>query len=336
MVLVSHDRALLDAFCTVIWALEDGALRAFPGSYGEWVAQRDRERAFQQFEYDQYRAEKRRLEAEGRALREQARGMRKAPKRMGNSEARLHKGVTTVPQGQVAHRAAAILRRAERLEAKERPSDLPQVRMALGAASPIVSRTAVRVEGLSVRYGDRVVLDDVSLALPTGSRTVLLGPNGAGKTTLVERIVKGDPAVRPANGLRLGYFSQTHDVLDPAKTVLENARWDSSLPESEVRTILANLMITGDEVFKPVSVLSGGERAKAAFARLLASDCNLLILDEPTNHIDLYTAEALEALLCQWQGTLLVVTHDRRLAEKVATRTLLLADGKVTTPPGDL
>ena len=114
-------------------------------------------------------------------------------------------------------------------------------------------------------------------------------------------------------------------MLEPDKTVLENARDGSPLAEHEVRAILANLGLADGDVFKPARVLSGGERAKAAFARLLASDCNLLVLDEPTNHLDLYALEALERLLTRWQGTLLVVTHDRRLTERLAQRQAELA-----------
>ena len=134
--------------------------------------------------------------------------------------------------------------------------------------------------------------------------------------------------------MKAGYFSQNHDVLEPDKTVLENARDGSPLAEHEVRAILANLGLADGDVFKPARVLSGGERAKAAFARLLASDCNLLVLDEPTNHLDLYALEALERLLTRWQGTLLVVTHDRRLTERLAQRLLFVENGGVRTFDG--
>ena len=221
VVLVSHDRALLDQVCTAIWAIEEGTVRVFPDSYSAWLAERDRERAFRQFEYDQYRVEKARLLAEARDLREAARGMRKMPRRMGLSEARLHKGTASIPQGTVEARAKALSRRAERLEARERPGDLPEVRMALGAAHPVTAKTAARVEGLTVRYGPRTVLKDASFSLPTGSRTVMLGPNGAGKTTLLEHLMRDGECARFAAGVKPGYFSQNHEVLDPQKTVLE-------------------------------------------------------------------------------------------------------------------
>ena len=334
VVLISHDRALLDRFCTSIWAIENSGLRAYPGGYSDYLAQRDRERSFEQFEYEQYRAEKSRLQQEVYSRREQTRAMRKAPKRMGNSEARLHKGKAAGQQGQLAKRAGILAKRLERLEEKQRPADLPQVRMTPGGASPVTARCAARVEGLTVRYGKRTVLQNASFELVTGTRTVMLGANGAGKTTLLEHLMRGGAHARFAGGVKAGYFSQNHDVLEPDKTVLENARDGSPLAEHEVRAILANLGLADGDVFKPAGVLSGGERAKAAFARLLASDCNLLVLDEPTNHLDLYALEALERLLTCWQGTLLVVTHDRRLAERLAQRLLFVENGGVRTFDG--
>ena len=334
VVLISHDRALLDRFCTSIWAIENSGLRVYPGGYSDYLAQRNRERAFEQFEYEQYCAEKSRLQQEVYSRREQTRAMRKAPKRMGNSEARLHKGKAAEQQGQLAKRAGVLAKRLERLEEKQRPANLPQVRMALGSASPVTARRAACIEGLTVRCGTRTVLQNASFELLTGTRTVMLGANGAGKTTLLEHLMRGGAHARFAGGVKAGYFSQNHDVLEPDKTVLENARDGSPLAEHEVRAILANLGLADGDVFKPARVLSGGERAKAAFARLLASDCNLLVLDEPTNHLDLYALEALERLLTRWQGTLLVVTHDRRLTERLAQRLLFVENGGVRTFDG--
>lgn len=333
VVLVSHDRALLDEVCTSLWAIEEGKLRVFPGNYSAWITERERERNFAQFEFEQYRKEKSRLTAEMRVIRQQAKNMRKPPKRMSSSEWILYKGTAAIQQGHVQNRAKAMEKRIEQLEVKEKPPELPSVRMQADAAAP-VSRTAARVECAAISRGGRVILRDVSLTLPTGSRTVMLGDNGAGKTTLAEYLLAGGAGTSLAPGLRVGSFSQTHALLDPNRTVLENARADSALTEGEVRTILANLLLPAQAVAKPVGVLSGGERAKTAFARLLASSYGMLVLDEPTNHIDSFAAEALEHLLCQWQGTLLLITHDRRLAEKVAQRLVFVENGTVRTFEG--
>lgn len=334
LVLVSHDRALLDAVCTQIWELENGVLRVFPGTYSNFMEQKQREREYQQFEYEQYRAEQARLTSEVRNLREKARGMSKPPKRMGNSEARLHRKLSVrEKQEKVQDRAQQVKSRLEHLEVKERPLDLPEIAMPLGDPRPVRAQFAARVERVTVRYGDKAVLSNASLALPSGSRTALLGPNGAGKTTLVRALMEQG---RFAEGVSAGYFAQGHETLDETKSVLQNARAQSDLPEHVVRTILANLYLGAQEIDKPAAVLSGGERAKVQLARLLAARVHLLVLDEPTNHLDVYTMEALERLLTRWQGTLLVVTHDRRLAEHVANRLVFVENGKANAFEGDM
>lgn len=188
VVLVSHDRELLDAVCNVIWAIEDEKLRVFPGNYSSWTAQRERERDFAQFEYEQYHKEKQRLEAEVRKIREEAKGMRKPPKRMGNSEARLYQDIASIQQKHVQSRSVSMEKRLGHMEEKKAPSRLPVVHMACEKAEPIVSKTAVRVEKLTVRFGARTVLNNASFTLPTGSRTVMLGDNGSGKTTICNHI----------------------------------------------------------------------------------------------------------------------------------------------------
>ncbi len=332
--LVSHDRMLLDAVCNTIWELESGQIRVFPGNYTAWMAQKERERDYAAFEYEQYRQEKRRLETAASMVRQEAQGMRKPPGRMSSSEWLLHKNKASAKQKQVQNRAKALDSRIAHLETKDRPKDIPKIKMELGACTPVTSRTAVRIEGLTVAYGDRSVLDHASLVLPTGKRTVMLGKNGAGKTTLIQAIASGNGAVTIANGVKSGFFDQNHEVLEMERPALENARSLSSLPEHDVRTILARLMITRDDVHKKAGVLSPGERAKVMFARLLAADINLLVMDEPTNHIDLFTVEALEGLLLEWKGTLLVATHDRRLAQHTAQRLIFVENRAVTTFEG--
>lgn len=336
IVLVSHDRGLLDAFCGEIWELEEGALRVFPGNLSAWMAQKTRERDFARFQYDQYREEKKRMKESAQKMSERAAGMRRTPKGMSASEARLcgPKGAAITAQAGVRAKARALRHRAEMLEEKERPRDLPEIRMALGCESPVTSHAAVRVDGLGVSFGGRVVLRGASFELTAGKRTVMLGGNGSGKTTILEAIAARAEGVKTAPDARVGSFTQNAESLDPRKTALENARSVSNLPESEVRTILARLGIKKNDVHKKTAVLSGGERVKVAFARLFASTLNVLLLDEPTNHVDIYTAEELLNLLLLWQGTLLIVTHDRRFAQKLAHRLLFVEDGEVRTFEG--
>ena len=336
LVLVSHDRRLLDTLCTTIWALEDHTLCVYSGNYSDYLAQAEQKRQRALAEYQAYQAEKKRLEAAARLAKSRAKGI-SSTSHLSDSEARLPgmKGVYGAKERAAEKTVTAIKRRIEHLTVKEKPAPLPQITMHLGAARPITARKALTVKQLTVGYGQRVVLQSVSFTLPTGSRTVVMGPNGAGKSTLVQTLLAPHAAITPANGLKIGYFDQNHAQLNDDWTALANARVHSDLPEHVVRTILARLGLGAGELERPVSQLSGGQRVKVVFAQLLASDCNLLILDEPTNYLDSFAAESLEKLLLSWNGTLLVVTHDRQLADKIADRLLLVHDGGVSVYPGN-
>ena len=344
LVLVSHDRSLLNALCTRVLHLEDGRLTDFPGTYAEYRAEQRRRREFQQFEYDRYRAEKARLKALAQQKAEWAASVKKAPSRMGNSEARLH---TREYTNAVLRQSAAkktVQDRLDRLEKKERPREDPDIRMAFGAARPIEARTAMSVSCVSLQAGDRLLISDSGFTLPTSSKTALTGENGTGKTTLLRTLrgaeqkavrFTGDIRINP--GAKIGYFDQDHArMLDPDSAALANVMRSSQFPESTARTVLARLGLRGDAVFKPVRVLSGGERAKIALAGLLLSDVNLLLLDEPTNHLDLFTMEALEELLRNYAGTLLFVSHDRAFVSSVADRILTVSGGSISAFEGTL
>ena len=344
VVLVSHDRDLLNALCTRILHLEDGRLTDFPGSYAAYHEELARRRARMQFEYDQYRAEQARLKAAMQQKSEWAASVKKAPRRMGNSEARLHTREYTNAVLAQSHARHTLERRMDRLERKDRPRDLPDIRMALGVARPIAAKNALVAEGGSLTAGGRTLIEGARLALPAGSRTALMGENGCGKTTLM-RALRGEPSpgtrftgsVRLNPGAKLGFFDQDHEkTLRLDMTALKNAMADSDLPESTARTVLARLGLRGDDVFKPARVLSGGERAKLALAKLLLSDANLLFLDEPTNHLDVFTLESLEALLSGYGGTLLFVSHDRAFVSAVATRVMTIEGGRLSTFEGTL
>ncbi|MGI6239441.1 MAG: ribosomal protection-like ABC-F family protein [Christensenellales bacterium] len=338
IVLISHDRALLDALCTKIAQLEDGRLTVFPGNYSAYRQELERRRAHQQFKYDSYRAEQGRIRGMIQREVEHASQKQHLPKRMGNSEARLHKRSVTNVQARIHQLRKGYESRLDRLEEVDRPREDPAIAMRLGAASPITSRTAVEIRDMNLRAGSKMLLEGASMRLPTGTRTALLGENGCGKSTLIARIVRGnDPRVRMSPGVKMGWFDQDHSAtLDLDASALENAMARSVFPEAVVRTIMARLMIRGDDVFKPARVLSGGERAKVALARLFAADINLLILDEPTNHIDVFTLEALQDVLSEYAGTLLFVSHDRRFVREIAQRLVFFEARSLVTFEGDM
>ena len=338
LVMVSHDRALLDDVCTIIWELEDGKLRVFPGNYSDYLEQKALERDFQRFEYDQYRAEQARLRSAIVGVKESARSVRQAPRRMGNSEARLHKrGGGTSAKKQLEKAASALQTRIDNMEVKERPREEAQIKMALEGRGGVTSAAAVRAEHLTLAAGKKVLLKDARFTLPTGKRTVLVGPNGSGKTTLLRAVRDELPGIRISPGVTVGWFGQeTLDTLNPGLTLLENVMRDSILPEHEARTILARMGLSAQDMVKPASVLSGGERAKTALARLMTGNSTLLLMDEPGNHLDLHALESLEEMLSMYQGTLLLVSHDRRMIDRVAQQLLIFDAGTLKSYDGNL
>lgn len=328
ILMISHDRALLDKVCTQMWELDNGKVRIFEGSYSQWLEQKTRERDFQALEYEQFLKEKKRLKKTADQLQRKSKTMSKPPKRMSSSEWLLYKGTAAVQQGHVQSNRAAVLSRLEHLEKKEKPTDLPQVSMKLPDKGNIRAKHAAAVRNLSVAYGNCQVLSNVSLYVESGKRTFLTGSNGAGKSTLIKAIVEGRPETFITAEARVAYFSQDQDVLNPSKTVLENVMEDAAQPQHICRAVLSNLYMSKEDIFKPVSILSGGERVKTALAKVLVSGCSFMILDEPTNHMDVYTMEGLEKLLESYDGTLLAVSHDRTFIKHVGDIVYHIEDGK--------
>ena len=329
LVLISHDRAFLDKLCTHIWALENGTVRVYKGNYSDYANAKDSEKQLQQKRYEQYVAKKSQLEQAIRSKTIKAAGMLKPPKRMSTSESRLYKDGAAKTQKGVHRSIKALKTRLDRLEKVERPRELPRIWLDTPGESDFVSQTALRVEKLSAVLGGRTLWQNVSFALRKGSKTALIGPNGSGKTTLIQRIVAGGEGIYLPPDAKLGYFSQDLSMLDLDASVFSNVRTAAVHPDAVIRLILARLLFKGEDIGKPAGVLSGGERVRASLAKILLSDANVLILDEPTNFLDIPSLEALEEMIREYTGTVLFVSHDRRFVERAADQILAIENGAV-------
>jgi macrolide transport system ATP-binding/permease protein len=329
IVLISHDRVLMDSICRRILEIENGKVKMYEGNYTSYRNQKEAERERQLFEYEQYEKAKDRLEGAMEVVKHKVKTMRKTPTRMGNSEARLHKRGVNGKKAKMDRNVKAMESRKGQLEVKDKPRELPKAKIDIRDDLQLISKVALSVKDISKSFGSRKLFEGVSFDVPNRKKVALIGDNGSGKTTLINMIIEGVNGVKTANGLKIGYFSQNYDILDNDKTILENVLKSSSYPEAFVRTMLARLLFKREDVFKKVGQLSGGERVKVAFAKIFTQDFNLLILDEPTNYLDVYSMESLEEVLAEYEGTVLFVSHDRRFVEKVADRLILLENQKI-------
>ncbi|MFE7558314.1 ABC-F family ATP-binding cassette domain-containing protein [Kitasatospora sp. NPDC057500] len=274
--------------------------------------------------WDAYLAQ--RAADERRRARERANAERKAAALHAQADRMRANVATAVTARSMARRADRMLaalepvRQAERTARIRLPEPAPCGRMPLGAV------------GLAKSYGGRAVLDGLDLAVDRGSRLVVLGPNGAGKTTLL-RMLAGREApdagrVVPGPGLRLGYFAQEHDTIDPGRTVRENlAAAAPGLTDGDVRHVLGAFLFRGDDADKPAGVLSGGEKTRLALAGLVHSGANVLLLDEPTNNLDPASRAEVLAAVGGYPGAIVLVTHDPGAVEALRPDRVLLLPG---------
>jgi ATP-binding cassette subfamily F protein 3 len=346
-VIVSHDRYFLDRVANGILEMAFGAAEYYPGNYSAYLRTREErwERRRTTFE-----AEKEKLlkdvdyikknisgqntsQAKGR-LRRLSRIVQ-AIEQVGMEAAVNQKWAETVEDVTVATSPFGVEEAERRVRSLRAPvRTLPRLHLHLRTASrsgELVLRTAA----LSVGYPGRLLFSAPDIVLRRGECAALIGPNGAGKTTFLKTILEQIPPlegkVTLGAALKIGYFAQAHEGLDPRKTLLEEI--DSVMPgwlPGQIRDYLGKYLFSGDDVYKTVSLLSGGERGRLALAKLALQDTNLLLLDEPTNHLDIPAQEVLEAVLDDYGGTILLVTHDRYLIDALGTQIWEVDPGETT------
>jgi len=319
VVLISHDRKLLENTCTKIINIENQKAIVYDCTYGEFIDLKEKEAQRAEFLYDSYNKERRRLIESIRETESRIKSARKVPKGMGNSEARVNKRAYVEKQEKVEGSANALKTRLEKLEVHEKPKKQRKIGISLKDADErYKGRYIIECLDLSVAFGEKVLFENAVFRITTGSKTVLIGDNGSGKTTLIRKILSGECDNIKLNAKKIAYYSQGLDILDGSKTILENVMLENVFTELEARNILGRLDIREDNVHKKAANISGGEKVKVCFAKIFTQGADLIILDEPTNYLDITTTQALEDIINEYDGTVLTVSHDRSFAENIS------------------
>ena len=313
VLIVSHDRYFLDQVVSTVWELAFGSLAEYRGNYSAYLVQRADRHARRQAEYDTQQA----------------------------LIAREQEFIRRNMAGQNTRQAKGRLRRLDRLmdtdEGRliDRPREQGQIKINLKTNLRSGDRV-IETHDLAVGYADdgKVLFRAPDLLLWREECAALIGPNGAGKTTFLKTLLGELPplagSLKLGSSLKVGYFAQTHEGLNPERSALEEIMSVQEMPPGRARDYLAKFLFSGDDVFKKIAVLSGGERGRVALAKLALAGANLLLLDEPTNHLDIPSQEVLQAVLADFPGTILLVSHDRYLIDGLATQIWAVEDGALT------
>jgi ATP-binding cassette subfamily F protein 3 len=303
--IISHDRYLLDRLCDRIVEVDRTRLTAYPGNYSNYVKTRDLRLLTQQRRYER--------DSAFIAKEKDFIARNVAAKRTSVAQGRRKRLARRLEAGEFVTEAAG----------KRRP---PRFTFEKADRHAV---TALRCDELAMQFDDNVLYTDLTFQVPAGMRFGITGPNGTGKTTLLRNILGERPSVSGQvtldSKLSIGYYAQEHTDLDASRTLVEEIRRvKPELSEHDARSLLAVYRFTGDDVFKPLGALSGGEQSRVRLAKLILEAPDLLILDEPTNHLDIASREVLEAALLEFAGTIVVVSHDRYFLDRVVDRLLVL------------
>lgn len=335
-IVVSHDRAFLDTLCTKIWAIEEGKVNFYKGNYSSYEMHKKLEQRRQAEAYETYERKRKQLEEALKLKNEKAERAVKKPKSIQLSEARNAKPYFAKKQKKLQQNAKAIETRLEKMEKVEKPRELPPLKMDLPESEQLKGRIIIRVDDLEGRAPDRLLWNKTSFTIRGGDKLAVVGPNGSGKTTFLRKLIMETDGVRISPAVKIGYFSQNLSILDVRRSILDNVSASSKHDQALIRTVLGRLHFFRDDVHKPVQVLSGGERVKVALAKVFLSEVNTLVMDEPTNFLDIEATTALESLLQEYEGTIVFVSHDRTFVEQIANRVLSINRQQIELTEGGL
>ena len=304
VIIVSHDRYFLDRIATKIIEIDNGVVSSFNGNYSDYAVQKEHLRTEQMNAYLNQQREIRHQEEVIDKLRQF------------NREKSIR-------------RAESREKMLDKLERLEKPAEVRDDMKLTLTPHKTSGSDVMQVEGLSKKFDGQQLFENVSFEIRRGEHVAIIGDNGTGKTTLLKIINELVPmdsgTIRLGTNVEIGYYDQEHHVLHMDKTLFEEISDDYPyLTNTEIRNTLAAFLFTGEDVFKKISALSGGERGRVSLAKLMLSEANFLILDEPTNHLDITSKEILETALNAYEGTVLYVSHDRYFINRTAGRILEL------------
>lgn len=317
IIIVSHDRYFLNKVCTRICEIEQGRLTSYRGDYSSYLAQKkmNSERQLKEYEAQQ--------------------------KEIAKLEDYVAKNLVRASTSKMAKSRQHMLDRIERIDKPLMYTKPPKIKLEYDIEP---TKDIVRVVDCPLVVGEgadkKELIKSLTMNVRRGEHVAIIGANGIGKTSilkLIQGIIPHEGGIISWGGnVKISYFEQEHAILDPHKTVLEEImdRYPR-LSEQQARSVLGAVLLTGENVFKPISVLSGGERAKLCFAIMALNRGNVLVLDEPTNHLDLSTKEVLEDALAEFGGTIILVSHDRYLLNKVASRIIEIKHDEVNSYEGN-
>ncbi len=318
VLVISHDRYFLDRVTTRIVEIENMVSACFQGNYSAYVEEKDRQLQLQLEDYE---------------------NQQKKIKAIEKSIAQLKDWGNRGDNGKFFRRAFSMQKMLERMDRIDKPlldKRSISINANLGDRS---GNQVIKIEALRKSYGNRVIIDNADLLIRQGEAVSLIGANGCGKSTLIKLLLgvedKDGGKAELGSSVELAYLPQEVMFNDEKATVLEAFREDIAITEGKAREYLAGYMFFGEDVFKKVSGLSGGERSRLKLAIMMYNPANLLILDEPTNHLDIASREELEELLRDFKGTVLFVSHDRTFINNIATRVVELKDGLLISYDGN-
>lgn len=324
LLIISHDRYFLDEVADKIWELKDGKITEYWGNYSDYLRQKEEERKSQAAKYEQFIAERDRLQQAAEEKRKQARKIEQKAKgamKKNNSEGggRLaHQKTMGSKQKTLYNAAKSMEHRITALGDVEAPENIRTICFRQSKALELHNPYPIIGTEINKRFGDKVLFENASFCIPLGAKVALTGGNGTGKTTLIQMILNREEGISVSPKAEIGYFAQNGYKYNRNQEVMEFMQEDCDYRVSEIRSVLASMGFVQNDIGKRLSVLSGGEIIKLLLAKMLMGRYNILLMDEPSNFLDLPGLEALEVLMKGYTGTIVFTTHDKRLLDHVA------------------